>query len=227
MTGGVSTWVHQYMKAMPQHEFVVWAVGADSKDQGKFKYELPDNVVEIREIFLNDALTMPFVKEKYKFKEEELEALREFVNCREPDWETLFRMYHDNKVSPVAFCMSEDFLEIPYENTVMKSTLTTSFRIFSIQSDLCFFRCSIFCQSDVPNGGVFITPLPQVTAECSRGLGSYVNGVPYEITEHGIYTREREEEIIRDKSGLYRLFKRFLGAFFSICCQARHMARLL
>ena len=43
--------VHQYMKAMPQHEFVVWAVGADSKDQGKFKYELPDNVVEIREIF--------------------------------------------------------------------------------------------------------------------------------------------------------------------------------
>ena len=46
---------------------------------------------------------MPFVKEKYKFKEEELEALREFVNCREPNWETLFRMYHDNKVSPVAF----------------------------------------------------------------------------------------------------------------------------
>ena len=39
VTGGVSTWVHQYMKAMPQHEFVVWAVGADSKDQGKFKYE--------------------------------------------------------------------------------------------------------------------------------------------------------------------------------------------
>ena len=106
VTGGVSTWVHQYMKAMPQHEFVVWAVGADSKDQGKFKYELPDNVVEIREIFLNDALTMPFVKEKYKFKEEELEALREFVNCREPNWETLFRMYHDNKVSPVAFLMT-------------------------------------------------------------------------------------------------------------------------
>ena len=61
-------------------------------------------VVEIREIILKcNALTMPFVKEKYKFKEEELEALREFVNCREPNWETLFRMYHDNKVSPVAF----------------------------------------------------------------------------------------------------------------------------
>ena len=50
VTGGVSTWIHQYMKAMPQHEFVVWAVGASSEDRGKFKYELPDNVVEIREI---------------------------------------------------------------------------------------------------------------------------------------------------------------------------------
>ena len=57
VTGGVSTWIHQYMKAMPQHEFVVWAVGASSEDRGKFKYELPDNVVEIREIFHNDALS--------------------------------------------------------------------------------------------------------------------------------------------------------------------------
>ena len=55
VTGGVSSWIHQYIQAMPQHEFVVWAIGASSDIQGQFKYTLPDNVVEVREIFLGDA----------------------------------------------------------------------------------------------------------------------------------------------------------------------------
>ena len=29
VTGGVSSWMHQYIQAMPQHEFVVWAINAD------------------------------------------------------------------------------------------------------------------------------------------------------------------------------------------------------
>ena len=56
VTGGVSTWIHQYIQAMPQHEFVIWAVGADSSKKGQFKYKMPKNVVEVREVFLNDAL---------------------------------------------------------------------------------------------------------------------------------------------------------------------------
>ena len=47
VTGGVSTWMHQYIKAMPEHEFVLWTIGASSRDRGKFKYELPDNVTEV------------------------------------------------------------------------------------------------------------------------------------------------------------------------------------
>ena len=112
VTGGVSTWIHQYMKAMPQHEFVIWAIGADAEQRGKYKYELPENVVGIHEIFLDEALRMPFVKGTYKFDQDELKALRECVNCGRPDWELLFRMYHDRKVSPIAFLMSQDFLEI-------------------------------------------------------------------------------------------------------------------
>lgn len=76
VTGGVSSWIHQYMQAMPQHEFVIWAIGADSKDRGKFKYELPANVVKVQEVFLNDALTKSFKKQKYRFTQEEKEALQ-------------------------------------------------------------------------------------------------------------------------------------------------------
>ncbi len=67
VTGGVSTWIHQYMKAMPQHEFVIWALGADASQKGKYKYELPDNVVEVHEVFLNDALKKAGKVKKYRF----------------------------------------------------------------------------------------------------------------------------------------------------------------
>ena len=55
--GGVSTWMHQYITVMKEHEFVLWVIGAHACDRGKFVYELPDNVVEVHEVFLDDALT--------------------------------------------------------------------------------------------------------------------------------------------------------------------------
>ena len=51
--GGVSTWMHQYIKEMKEHEFVLWVIGAHAEDKGKFVYELPENVVEVKEVFLD------------------------------------------------------------------------------------------------------------------------------------------------------------------------------
>lgn len=34
--GGVSTWMHSYITAMKEHEFVLWVIGAKAKDRGKF-----------------------------------------------------------------------------------------------------------------------------------------------------------------------------------------------
>lgn len=39
--GGVSTWMHGYIQAMPEHEFVLWVIGAHAVDRGKFVYERP------------------------------------------------------------------------------------------------------------------------------------------------------------------------------------------
>lgn len=54
--GGVSTWMHQYITIMKEHEFVLWVIGAKAEQKGKFVYDLPDNVTEIHEVFLDDAL---------------------------------------------------------------------------------------------------------------------------------------------------------------------------
>lgn len=49
--GGVSSWTHQYIQAMPEHEFVLWCIGAKAEDRGKYKYQLPANVVGYRKSF--------------------------------------------------------------------------------------------------------------------------------------------------------------------------------
>ena len=56
--GGVSSWMHALITSMPQHEYVLWLIGAKAEDSGKYKYEIPKNVVEIHEVFLDDALRL-------------------------------------------------------------------------------------------------------------------------------------------------------------------------
>jgi len=78
--GGVSTWMHSYIEAMKEHEFVLWVIGAKAEDRGKFVYDLPDNVVEVHEVFLDDALRLSGERAQVSFTEEELRSLRELVN---------------------------------------------------------------------------------------------------------------------------------------------------
>lgn len=87
--GGVSTWMHSYIEAMKEHEFVLWVIGAKAEDRGKFVYDLPSNVVEVHEVFLDDALRLSGERAQVSFTAEELQALRELVNLGSPDWDVL------------------------------------------------------------------------------------------------------------------------------------------
>lgn len=77
--GGVSTWMHAYIQAMPQQEFSLWVIGAKAQDRGKFVYELPPNVKEVEEVFLDDALRLHGEQHPVLFTADERTALRELV----------------------------------------------------------------------------------------------------------------------------------------------------
>ena len=211
VTGGVSSWIHEYIQAMPQHEFVLWVIGASSEDRGKFKYTLPDNVAEVHEIFLNDALTLSFRKERYHFNAEEREALKEFIECGKPNWDILYRIYHDKKISPIAFLMSQDFLNLLLRICHEDYPYTAFSDLFHTVRSMMLPVLYII-QSEVPKADVYHAIATGYAGILAR-LGSYVNHAPYLLTEHGIYTREREEEIIRAKWVL-PAFKRFWVRFF-------------
>ena len=64
VAGGVSSWLHGLIKAMPQHEFVIWAIGAQEKSRGKYAYEMPENVVELRDVYLDEMMASHVKKPK-------------------------------------------------------------------------------------------------------------------------------------------------------------------
>lgn len=114
--GGVSTWMHQYINKMKEHEFVLWVIGAKAENRGKFVYEFPENVTEVHEVFLDDALRMKDTgRLRHSFSDEETQSLRELMLCGRPDWEILFRLYHDKHMNPMSFLKSEEFLQILIE----------------------------------------------------------------------------------------------------------------
>ena len=104
VNGGVSTWMHQYITEMPEHEFVLWVIGAKAEDRDKFVYTLPENVVEVHQVFLDDALrlrTPPVFN--HSFSKEEKEALARLIASDNPDWDLLFEMYQVKKINPMSY----------------------------------------------------------------------------------------------------------------------------
>ena len=195
VTGGVSSWMHQYIQAMPQHEFVVWAINADPSQNGRFRYTLPDNVVEIREVSLTGNVSGGRFGRRLSFNEKELRALRALVECDRPDWEEIFHIFQDREISPTDFLASECFVDLLAEICREKYPYTAFSDLFhTVRSMLLPLLCVMCC--DVPPADVYHTIATGYAGVLAR-LGSYKYKVPFLLTEHGIYTREREEEIIR------------------------------
>lgn len=197
VTGGVSSWMHQYIKAMPEHEFVVLAIGAEPSIKGKFKYELPENVVEIREVFLTGQEGETSRRSSVHLTEEEEGALYELIRCGSPDWETLFSMLQVKKITPHQILTSRQFQKILTDVSKQFFRYMAFSDLFHTIRSMLMPLLQIF-RTDIPKADIYHTIATGYAGVMAR-LGSYIYKVPYMITEHGMYTREREEEILRAK----------------------------
>lgn len=193
--GGVSTWMHGCIRAMPEHEFILWVIGAKAADRGKFVYELPANVAEVHEVFLDDALRLRGGAPPVHFTPEECAALRELVRLGAPDWEVLFRLFHEKRAHPLAVLQSREFMalftklcEEEYPYTAFADAFHT---VRSMLLPVLWLMTGEVPEADCYHA--ICTGYGGLLA-C---LGGSVHHRPVLLTEHGIYTREREEEIIR------------------------------
>ncbi|WP_277631432.1 GT4 family glycosyltransferase PelF [Atopococcus tabaci] len=195
--GGVSSWTQGYIKAMPEHEFVLWLIGSKAEEKGNYVYEFPDNVVEVREVFLDEPLRIPAPKEGRKtvFTEEEFAEHRKLLRAERPNLKVLAHLYNTKNIHINEFLMSETFLTFTMNlcQTHYPYVPLTEF-FHSLRSMLLPMLYMI--SQDIPEADVYHA-VSTGYAGLLGSLASTRKQKTFVLTEHGIYTREQEEEIIR------------------------------
>jgi glycosyltransferase involved in cell wall biosynthesis len=194
--GGVSKWVDDMIRSMPEHEFVIWGIGDKEEKRGKYLVDLPPNVSQVFEAFLDMALEEKVPRgQNVRMTDAEYQAVSEIMHCGDPDLQVLYEMFQVKGINPVALFMSEPFLDI------IKGFCAEKFP-FAGFTELFWTVRSMF----LPLLYLISQPMPKadIYHSCSTGyagaLGAFAAiafNKPYVVTEHGIYTREREEEILR------------------------------
>lgn len=197
VTGGVSSWLQTLMTSMPKHEFVIYAIGAQEKNKGQFKYKLPGNLVELREVFLDSYLAeLGEPGKQYQLNPGQKTAIEAILGGGAADWHVLFSLFQSRKLDSVSnFIMSRDLFDIIQELCLERYQQIPFTELFwSIRSML--LPLFWLLKNPPPEADLYHS-VSTGYAGVVAGYGKYLYQKPFLLTEHGIYTREREEEIIK------------------------------
>lgn len=198
VTGGVSSWIHGLIRQMPEHEFVIFAIGAKSADRGKFKYELPGNVTEVKEVFLDAYLDEESVwGRRYRLNGGQRRDIRALLGGEgHIDWGRIFDLVRSDKFRDAGeFLGSKDYFDIVQELCRDKYAMVPFTEMFwTVRSMVLPLLLTL--KHDIPKADVYHS-VSTGYAGVVGALAKHVHGSPLVLTEHGIYSREREEEIIK------------------------------
>lgn len=197
IAGGVSSWIQMLIEGMPEHEFVIFTIGAEEKSRGIYKYDIPKNVVEIRENFLDEFFDERIPKNiKYKLSQNQKEQFVNLFAGKKVDWNIIFDMFSKNgKYKANEFLCSNEFLDIIRSLCAERYDQFPFNEVFwTIRSMLIPVLNMLMC--DLPEADIYHS-VSTGYAGIMASMFKAKTGKPFILTEHGIYTREREEEILK------------------------------
>jgi len=224
VAGGVSSWVQMLLDRFSDIEFVIWSIATSRDEMSEMKYVLPDNVKEIRTIYLNDIKFKP-VHSNIKLNKHEHEALKSLIMGQDYlniQWLEILELIKNHKAQLIDILMSHDFFEIAvelynaeYSRTIFNDNLwNLRSMFFPLLSTLVedFSEADLYHSASTGYAGLL------------GSVASYVYKKPFIITEHGIYTLEREEEIIKSDWVKGDFKKNWINFFYRISAIAYHQA---
>lgn len=196
VAGGVSSWIQMLVREYEDIEFVIWSIATTRKEMKEYKYELPPNIKEVQTMYLGDCIFRE-TGSKVASSRENKEVLKMIINGKseETDWKQVFAFIKKHKNELVELLMGVDFYEVcleyykeEYNRTVFSQFLWT---MRSMYFPLMFSLSGELVEADVFHA------VSTGYAGVLGSFASYIQDKPFLLTEHGIYTREREEEIIK------------------------------
>ncbi len=195
VSGGVATWIHQIISEFKEFDFYLIVILAKKEDAGEMRYSLPENVKGLFHVFLQEYPEKPmFLPKKFtginlvkKFLENY--SYERFVNLVKfyynlPDkkkivTEGLYSLDTFNILQNIYMKLPDDRGFINYF-WIMRSLIVNLLNIFAVTPP----ECKIIHTISTGFAGLLSTVMKIANPESHLML-----------TEHGIYTRERDIEI--------------------------------
>lgn len=196
--GGVSGWIQMLCSKFSDMEFVIWAIATTREEMSEYSYQIPGNVKEIHTLYLGDEA---FRKGRHKIalSGAEKEVLKSLMigAVEEIDWVSILELIKKYRRYMSDILMSESFFEICLEEYQRQKSKKV-FNHFLWNFRGIYFPLMYILSGDIPKADIYhavSTSYAGILGSCA----SYVEKKPFLLSEHGIYTREREEDIIRSR----------------------------
>ncbi len=201
VTGGVSSWIQSLITNLPYIRFAILHVGARPDPQRKVLYRLPENVVQLHEVYINDVEGVSMRKSKKQSPSlwQDFSLLHEAIAVGKMD----------NTGDLLPFLRRPGFAGLGAANLFHDreswNVLVKLYETYAPEQSFVDFFWT-FRYTYLPIFTIFEAALPQahiyhaVSTGFSGLLGALAKirkGSPFLVTEHGLYTREREIEIVQ------------------------------
>ena len=198
VVGGVSGWMQMMMSGLSQYEFEVYAIGVDSAQRGQFQYPFPENLTTVHETFMLELRQSMKKAKPRRFPKEQALPLRKMV-CSDLDtpWDQIYHIVQREDFDCRDYLGSYDFFDAAKERYI-REKLSIGFSDYLWTMRSMYLPLFSVLAREIPKADVYHA-VAAGYAGMVGALGSMVYGKPFILSEHGIYTREREEELIRSK----------------------------
>lgn len=206
VVGGVSVWLQDLISNLPNFEFVLWTIVPERGQKHKFK--MPENVVDLVEISLSDKLVHKKRKRNIK---SQWNIIHNFHSQTDKKHQNMFdHLYHQiSPDEPKALAPANLFKD--FQGWEL---LTKKYRInHPISPFIQYYwawratHTPIFqmMQTAVPDADLYHS-ISTGYAGLLGVIAKVKNKRPFILTEHGIYTKEREMEI--NQSELFKGYQK-------------------
>lgn len=223
VSGGVSGWVQQILHAYPQYKFAIVFLGSKREDYAAFRYKLPANVVHFQEHFLYDDLNSREEPIPIKGSPQEFEKIKKLLSSLEENDGTakskqkilgeilaITQAMRPNGGIPLEdFLHSEEAWDLIRESYQQHCT-DPSFVDFFWTVRIMFKP--LWLISEIAENLIPVRVLHTVSTGYAGFLGGLLHHqrqLPLILSEHGIYTKERQIDLlksswIRDNRNLFQ-----------------------
>lgn len=210
VSGGVSSWINQIIRAYPEYRYAIVFLGSRRTDYSGFKYELPANVVHFEEHYLYENLTahgLPGARRGDDFAFAMANTLVECLRHGDADSGQTLQTLRSltREMMPGGRLQIEDFL---YSERSWELLCDTYRRYCTDPSFVDYFwTVRIMFQPLWLLARVAHQLLPvRVLHSASTGYAGFLGALLHEardlplvLSEHGIYTKERQIDLLKSE----------------------------